>query len=268
MRVSLLTVATSAVAKETLTRSWLSEASGYLVLTPQGGGAVLRVPYYAAPTPASAMATTAPLGTTGAVGLSDLTLAGTGVDTLALAVAPQQGVLSLVTPFELSYASPKAAPVGGQLPIGYAQAETDLANLRYVGVTSNVTDLGGDPASAELYFGITTWGRWGTPSDVEFDIYLRQAGAPGRRQSALRQVRVSKVSQEAPRPEQSALLVQPTQAPLAASQTGVAGLVAQSAFTVQESPATWTTSARSPAALWWCSSISEPTWVARARPRS
>ena len=163
-----------------LARSWLSEASGYVVLTPQGtgNGPVLRVPYFAAPTPASAMAAAAPLATTTPAGVSDLTLSGTGVDTRALAVAPQQGVVSLVTPFELGWASPRTPPLDAALPAGYPAAEADIANLRYVGVTSNYTDVGADVASTELYFAVNTWAPWGSPSDVEFDVYVRQAGAP------------------------------------------------------------------------------------------
>ncbi|MCM2332821.1 MAG: S8 family serine peptidase, partial [Anaeromyxobacteraceae bacterium] len=133
--------ATTATAGATpfgnLPRNWLSEASGWVVLTPQGGGTALRVPYFAAPVPASAMAATAPLATTGAAGTSPLALAGTGVDTRALAASPA-GVVSLATPFELAFASPRAAPLGGPLPVGYPSAEADIANLRYVGVATNL----------------------------------------------------------------------------------------------------------------------------------
>jgi hypothetical protein len=82
-----------------------------------------------------------------------------------------------VTPFELAYASPRDPPIGGSLPAGFSSAETDNANLRYVGVTSNFPEVGSVGAS-EIYFAINTYGLWGSPSDVEFDVYLRQAGAP------------------------------------------------------------------------------------------
>ena len=166
------------VAAGSFSRLWLSEVSGWVVFTPQGtgNGPVLRVPYFAAATPASAMHATGPLSTVGGpAGVNAIALAGTGVDTRGLAAAPA-GVVSLVTPFELAYASPKGPPLGGPLPAGYAAAETDNANIRYVGVTSNLPDVG--LAAAEVYFGVTTFGLWGAPNDVEFDIYIRQAGAP------------------------------------------------------------------------------------------
>ena len=87
-----------------LPRNWLSEVSGYVVLVPEGGGPTLRVPYFGAPGPAAAMAAEGPLATAGATGAAGLALAGTGVDTTGLA-APPEGVISLVTPFELAYAS-------------------------------------------------------------------------------------------------------------------------------------------------------------------
>lgn len=156
-------------------RDWLSEAAGYLLLQ-QAGATVLRVPYYGAPRPASAMHAAGSLTTRlRPSGTSTLALAGTGVNNVT---ASEGDVLSVVTPFELAYASPKAPPVGSWLPYGYDPAETDNANLRYVGVTSNFPDVG-NLATAELYFAVNTWGLWGSPSDVEFDVYIRKVGAPG-----------------------------------------------------------------------------------------
>lgn len=156
-------------------RDWLSEAAGYLLLQ-QSGATVLRVPYYGAPRPASAMHTAGSLTTkVRPAGTSTLALAGTGVNNVA---ASEGDVLSVVTPFELAYASPKAPPVGRWLPSGYDQAEIDYADLRYVGVTSNLPDVG-NLANAELYFAVNTWGLWGSPSDVEFDVYIRKVGAAG-----------------------------------------------------------------------------------------
>jgi uncharacterized protein (TIGR03382 family) len=151
-------------------RHWLSEASGYVVFTPQSGnGPTLRVPYFAAPNPASNLTVTN-LPTAGMSGTANLTLSGTSVDTRSLATtAQQQGVRSLATAFELAYASPKAAPMGGPIPVGYPVSDTDSANLKYVGITSS---------GPNLFFAINTWGPWGSPLEVEFDIYIRRAGAP------------------------------------------------------------------------------------------
>ncbi len=164
------TTVTSGLSTPNALRHWLSEASGYVVFTPQSGnGPTLRVPYFAAPTPASNL-TASDLPTTGATGTADLSITGTGVDTRSLATTPQQqGVRSLATAFELAYASPNTRPMGGPILGGYPLAETDTANLKYVGITSSGTSL---------FFAINTWAPWGSPLDVEFDIYIRRAGAP------------------------------------------------------------------------------------------
>ncbi len=162
-------------------RHWLSEASGYLLLTPQGGGTAIKVPYYAAPTPASNMAAGGSLSATGASGTANLTLSGTGVSTRNLATAVGDvGVYSLVTPFELSYAGAANARTGGPFPSSYDSADLANATFKYVGVTSNLPDNGASWANAKLFFAVNTYGQWGTPtaSDVEFDVWIKQAGAP------------------------------------------------------------------------------------------
>ena len=163
-------------------RHWLSETSGYLLLTPQGGGTPLKVPYYGVPTPASAMATSSPLDTSaGSTGIANLTLTGTAVNTRSLATTPgDQGVFSLVTPFELVYGDSADHRSGGPFPAGYDLAQLRNATIRYVGVTSNRPDTTGNWATTKLFFAINTFGQWGTASynDVEVDIWIRQAGAP------------------------------------------------------------------------------------------
>ncbi|MDY7232409.1 S8 family peptidase [Hyalangium rubrum] len=164
------TTVTSGLSTPNALRHWLSEASGYVVFTPQSGnGPTLRVPYFAAPTPASNLTATS-LPATGTSGTANLSITGTGVNTLSLATTPQQqGVRSLSTAFELAYASPNTAPMGGPIPGGYPLAETDIANLKYVGITSSGTNL---------FFALNTWAPWGSPLEVEFDVYVRRAGAP------------------------------------------------------------------------------------------
>ncbi|MBI5067698.1 MAG: S8 family serine peptidase [Deltaproteobacteria bacterium] len=177
------TVASASAAGSGQPRHWLSEASGYLLLAPQGGGTALRVPYYAAPTPASVMAATGPLDTSGgATGTVNLPLTGTGVNTRALATtAGDVGVYSLVTPFELAYAGPQNGPTGGPVPSGYNAGDLANATIRYVGATSNYPDTSANWANAgKLLFAVSTYGRWGAPnaSEVEFDLWIKQAGSP------------------------------------------------------------------------------------------
>ncbi len=168
---------TQAASVGTVARHWLSEASGYLVLTPSSGstGATLRVPYFAAAVPASNLSAPSTFTPTGATGSGTLLLSGTGVDTRSLAAAPT-GVVSLTTPFELSYASPRDGTLQGPLPQGFPSAENDMANLRYLGVTSNLPD-GRTLANGTLFVAINTWAVWGSPYDVVFEVVLRRPGA-------------------------------------------------------------------------------------------
>ena len=60
-------------------------------------------------------------------------------------------VVSLVTPFELQAVSPAKGGVPAH------------ADLRHVGVSSDGTNI---------YFGLSSYGDWTWPSDVEFDVYI------------------------------------------------------------------------------------------------
>jgi subtilisin family serine protease len=147
-------------------RQWLSETSGWLVFTPATGPAI-RVPYYAALTPASRMSSTGQLSTHGApTGTATLYLAGAGVDTTSATALPPAGVVSLVTPFDLAWSSPLAG-----------LAPSNNVNLQHVGVTSNLPDMGTIAAGAELYFGISTYGVWGSHRELEFDVYVKRSSA-------------------------------------------------------------------------------------------
>ena len=143
-----------------LHRYWLSEFSGHLVFTPQSGPA-LRVPVYAAPTPASDMHAAGPLGATGPTGMANLAVDGTPVLTASTQNPPPYGVVSLVTPFELLHSSPNTPPITGSYPDGFDVANTDGSDLRYFGVTSDLKEQGGTLANTTLSFGVVSWGRVG-----------------------------------------------------------------------------------------------------------
>jgi len=149
----------------TAPRSWLSETSGYLVLTPQGGGTTLRVPFLAAVTPAARMASSGQISTHGAqTGTASIFLQGTAVDTTALSPAPR-GVLSLVTPFELAFSKSLDS-----------LDETNLLKIQNVGVTSNLPDQGSISAS-NVYFAISTYGLWGSPNETFMEIDIKRSGS-------------------------------------------------------------------------------------------
>lgn len=148
-------------------RHYLSEASGYVTLTPDGASDPnLRVPVYAAMRAASDMHANwgnfhldADTGTAQGIGL-----AGTGLNT---GDNPPQDELSLVSAFELQMTSP-------------ALADSSLAHadLHYIGITSDIHSTNtGTIEGATLYFGIATYGSWSTPNQVEFDIYIDTNGS-------------------------------------------------------------------------------------------
>ena len=91
-------------------RHWLTEKTGYAVLTPTGGTEpVLRVALYASPKPVASMRAT-PLafvpGT--ATGAFTLALTGAPINTGSVFNTAQQDIVSLVKPFELQYVSAQA----------------------------------------------------------------------------------------------------------------------------------------------------------------
>ena len=171
-----------------LTRSFLSTASGRLVLTPQAGGSTLRVPVYAAPRPASTMTQPGGMAFSGAT--SHLSLTGTGLAPAAPPSGSSNSVIrSTADAFELQGVS-GALPIctKTQMPPGCAPTSEDRAgDLKYVGYTSDGpffteygTDQTFDPWSLDPagdgsvppalgYFGLATNGPWTAP---DFGIYL------------------------------------------------------------------------------------------------
>jgi subtilisin family serine protease len=153
--------ATMAAAQGSNARYYMSEESGYVTLTPTSGTS-LRVPLYAAPRPASNMTTdhnyvlfTAPSGSTN-VGL-------TGQDVNTGGTFPVD-VLSLVSAYELQATSPATVP---------ASSLASNADLKSVGVTSDFKATNSVVANVtKIYFAIATHGKWTTPSDVQFNIFI------------------------------------------------------------------------------------------------
>lgn len=133
-------------------RQWLTEAAGYVKLTPNDGSPTLRVAVYAAPKPVSAMHTTASnfvvkKNTSGTVSLP---LAGTGVNTGTPAPgAVSREIVSLVKPFELQYHA--------------TGASTDKNVLRNVGVTSDFSTNGNKAGNTVFIFGIEGFGDAAVP---------------------------------------------------------------------------------------------------------
>jgi subtilisin family serine protease len=152
--------ATSAATQAGNPRHYLSEASGYITMTP-ASGTNLRVPVIATPRPASNMSTThdyvlftAPTGST-SVGL-------TGQDVNTGGAFPVDE-LSLVSAFELQGTSPATIP---------ATSAASNADLKAVGVTSDFKATNSVTAATKIYFAIATHGAWSTPTDVTFNIFI------------------------------------------------------------------------------------------------
>ena len=144
-------------------RHYLSEESGYITLTP-GSGTALRLPVYAAPRIASNMTTdhdyvlfTGPTGST-TIGL-------TGQDVNTGVVLPEDEV-SFVSAFELQGTSPATVP---------ATSFASNADLKSVGVASDykvTNSVVPGPTGTKIFFGISTHGKWSTPSDVTINIFI------------------------------------------------------------------------------------------------
>lgn len=142
-------------------RHYLSEESGYVTLTPASGTA-LRLPLYAAPRPASNMTTDHDYVLfTGPTGSTNIGLTGQGLDT---GIFLPEDVVSFVSAFELQGTSPANVP---------STSFASNADLKSVGVTSDYKATNSVVAlSTRIFFGITTHGKWSTPSDVQINIFI------------------------------------------------------------------------------------------------
>ncbi len=149
--------ATQATVFGALARQWLTEAAGYAVFTPSGGGGsspTLRVSLYAAPKPVSAMHTTATnfVVQPGSTGTVQLPLAGTPVDTTG---AFPTAIISLVKPFELQYQGVAPTPT----------PPVDPANiLRFVGVMSDFAAVGNKFGATTVTFALEGFGNAAVPA--------------------------------------------------------------------------------------------------------
>lgn len=138
-------------------RQFLAEESGRVILRAEGQPE-LRVAVHAAPKPVSAL-------TGGAVsfaaGAESAVLAASG-RALAQGEPGVDGYRSLVAPFLLGEESPRIPDLS--LTEGGTDSPSVRAlDLRAVGVSSTIPALaaaGGDPADADIAFGIATWGNW------------------------------------------------------------------------------------------------------------
>ena len=136
-------------------RQRFSEGGGYVTLTSTGSAPALRVPVHIAARPASAMSVLQPdiYLPTATTGTLQLTPTGTEVYT--------SDDRSIITLLELKDSLPNTVS---------STSPTAAAALQYIGAASNypTTAFG----SAAMFFGISTYGRWDTPSSVEFDVYI------------------------------------------------------------------------------------------------
>ena len=152
--------ATMAATQGANPRYYQTEDTGNIILTP-ASGTPLRLSVYSAPRPASDMSTehnyvlmTAPTGST------NIDLTGQDVNTGAVFPVDE---LSLVSAFELQAVSPATVP---------ASSGASNADLKAVGVTSDFGATGSVTAATKIFFAISTHGKWSTPSDVTFNIFV------------------------------------------------------------------------------------------------
>ncbi|HEX5691186.1 MAG TPA: S8 family serine peptidase [Roseiflexaceae bacterium] len=148
----------TAATQDGLARQFLGEHSGYVTLT---GPDALRVPFYVAPRPASAMHAAGPLhfglNTTSAT----LSLRGNDVDTPAFR--------SRAWALQLQEQQVNDIYTGGS---------QDAGDLKYIGVGSDVAQPGGFTKDTQIYFGVATFGAWSTPVgyDSQFLVLIDTNG--------------------------------------------------------------------------------------------
>lgn len=149
---------TSLAAFNTTPRHYLAEESA-LVKISQGGNELARLPIYMAYRPHSAVLAPANVGFgKPANGTVNLPISGQSFCTGTLSPGPTcngnfatTDQKSLVSPFELQFKNPPTPTLPG------------FANIRYFGVNF-------DPVKKLFLFGIATYGKWSTPSQVAFNV--------------------------------------------------------------------------------------------------
>jgi len=145
-------------------RQWLTEAGGYVVLTPTDSSPVLRVELYAAPRPAaSEHSTITSFVPNAATGSFTIGLSGAPVNTGA-SLGNGFDVLSLVKAFELQYANPVAS--------------TDRNRIKYAGITSDYknrtvgSSTSTQTAGTNIMFGVEKWSDAATPDFASSDTEI------------------------------------------------------------------------------------------------
>lgn len=134
-------------------RQWMTEASGYVVLTPHETGPTLHVPYYAAPRPVSAMRALTSFLSTVTSPETNLLLTGAALEGGA---NPPEDIVSLVTPAELLWISPDEDD-----PL----SERNPGDLQYVGVQSDYQEVNQVTARTTVTFALAAYDEWHTPSN-------------------------------------------------------------------------------------------------------
>lgn len=161
-------------------RETLAEAFGRVLFEPQGSGAELRVPVYAAPRPASAMSQPASIQVHrdaatagGPIQNGSFELTGTGVgsgpdDNGRGNGDPLDDIASLVTGLELLRTDGPSPQCDPEIQIScWRLPEERAADIQMVGFTSNAESVG-DPADALGFFALSTHEPWAIPSDKFF----------------------------------------------------------------------------------------------------
>ncbi|WP_027946243.1 S8 family serine peptidase [Amycolatopsis taiwanensis] len=161
-----------------LARQFLADASGRVVLTPQGSGVTLRVPVYSAPKPVADITTPDSVSFQG--NQAALNLSGRGLNQ----GSGSQRYQSLVSVLELQASSPKLPDCRSNLTQHCTINDTAKGgDLQYVGAatTAPLARSQGRPQDALLAFGLTTWGNWanlGSNTIPFVDIDVNGDGRP------------------------------------------------------------------------------------------
>ena len=155
-------------------RAYQAQEDGRVLLTPTGGGQVLRLPLAAAPRPATTTTANGPALLDPATGLGGVVLAGSPVHN----GTGTDAVEGLVGGFQLQAQSPLLPLCSTSAVPGCLTAASDAAaDLRLVGALSTVPEDGA--ATGTVAVALTTAGAWTTPAydpqtgagPVRFDVF-------------------------------------------------------------------------------------------------
>ena len=162
-------------------REFLTDISSHLLVTPAGADASLRVPVFAAPRPASTLASPGSVRASGDDSLltGSLTLSGRGVDVRGSKAYERER--SRISALQLMGESPRLPDCEPGVTTGCVTTrDMASADMRYVGFTSDAREIaadGGDPLSeetpAKAFFGIASWEPWRSAASIaSFYVHL------------------------------------------------------------------------------------------------